>query len=497
MDFPLPIVPENFGDDDDLPMATAAEAQQPEPDPTAGADAVLSVNTRVEYSALPRGQTQDVFGLVTVQGAAAPEADPSASSAASEQERQPMDLVCVLDVSGSMRGDKIRQVQDAMRFIIDQAAPKDRLSIVAFNNNASRVLRLRKMDVEGKDGATVATLQLTAGGGTSIAAGLSMALSVMEQRRQRNKVSSIMLLTDGQDGSTRGQLPALIARAQQANCSVYAFGFGKDHDAGLLSELAEQAQTPFTFVEDTENIREAFAGAVGGLTSIVAQAVELTITGHVPLKHVHTPFAMQRTSETSATITIPDIFAGERRDVLVELAVPAGGDAGGHTVLLEAHVRYTDLRSGSLVQTPAVTMEASGVEEPQPEAEPDEEVSAQRERVEVTRALQQAAAQSDLGQFDEAQQVLEVADQRMKGSKKKTHLSEALCSELDDARSRMRSRSMWEGGGRAEVRDAAQMHSMQRSTNLMMSSSASVSKSSKRMYCNSTQEAFISSSKRG
>merc|ERR1711918_321220 len=107
------------------------------------------------------------------------------------------------------------------------------------------------MDAEGKNDAHVATLRLAAGGGTSIAAGLNVALTVMEQRRQRNSVASILLLTDGQDGSTRGQLPGLIARAQRASCTVYAFGFGRDHDAGLLSELAEQAHTPFSFIEHT------------------------------------------------------------------------------------------------------------------------------------------------------------------------------------------------------------------------------------------------------
>jgi len=446
---------------------------------------------------LPQGQTQDVFGLITVQAAATPEPDPADSTPAQELERQPMDLICVLDVSGSMRGDKIHQVQDAMRFVIEQAAPKDRVSIVAFNSNATRVLRLRKMDVEGKKSACVETLRLVAGGGTSIAAGLNMALSIMEQRRQRNKVSSILLLTDGQDGSTRGRLPSLVTRAQQANCSVYAFGFGRDHDAALLSELAEQAQTPFTFVEDTENVREAFAGAVGGLCSIVAQSVELTISCHVPLKNVHTPFATQRDSDTRATVTIPDIFAGERRDILVELSVPAGGDAGGHTMLLETHVRYMDLRAGSLVQTLPVVMETLRVEEPQPEAEPDAEVSAQRDRVVVTRALQQAASESDQGKFDEAQRLLEVADQRVKAKRTKTALSEALCEEISDARSRMQSRSLWEGAGRAEVHDATQMHMMQRTTNRMVSSSASCMKSSKAMYCNASQSAYINKSKMG
>jgi hypothetical protein len=357
-------------------------------------------------------------------------------------------------------------------------------------------MRLRKMDAAGKDEANKATLRLNAGGGTSIAAGLGMALSAMEQRRQRNKVSAILLLTDGQDGSTRAQLPALLARAQAANCSVYAFGFGKDHDAALLSDLAEQAQTPFTFVEDSDKIREAFAGAMGGLTSMIAQNLELSIDCRVALKSIHTPFAMQRTSDSSAKVTIPDMFAGESRNVLVELSVPAG-DADGDMVLLESHVRYTDLRSGTLAQTVPVQMETTRVDEPQPEQEPDMEVLAQRERVEVTQALQLATRQCDDGRFDEAQQVLDVANKRIKENKCRSKLSSALSEELCDATSRMRSRSMWEGGGRAEVSDAYQMHQMERCTNAFSSASASRQKSSKQMFLNPTQSSWAAKSKGG
>merc|ERR1719245_1657069 len=132
----------------------------------------------------------------------APTASPSPDDAG---ERQAMDIICVLDVSGSMQGDKIRQVQDATRFIIEQADPKDRLAIVAFNSDATRVLRLRQMSAEGKNDGNIGTIRLQAGGGTSIAAGLDMALSVMERRRQRNKVSAILLLTDGQDERTRSK----------------------------------------------------------------------------------------------------------------------------------------------------------------------------------------------------------------------------------------------------------------------------------------------------
>merc|ERR1719183_3325093 len=106
-------------------------------------------------------------------------------------------------------------------------------------------------------------------------------------------------------------------------------------------------------------------------------------------------------------------------------------------------------------------MKTTVVEEPQPEDEPDAEVSAQRERVEVTQTLQQASAQSDMGHFEEAQRMLAAADTRIKERKSRTYLSESLSLELTEARSRMQSRIEWESGGRAEVSDATLMHRTQ------------------------------------
>lgn len=476
--------PLSFRDDDPVENPQSIVAQQPEPDLSSGSDGPLSLTTRVEYSALPQGQTQDVFGLITVQASAAPPA------VAGESERQPTDIVCVLDVSGSMScNNKIEDLRKAVKFIIEQSSPQDRLSIVTFNNSAARVLRMRNMTSDGKNDALCAAMRLTAGGGTSITSGLTMGLDILEQRRQRHKVSAILLLTDGQDRSAASNMPRLIARARAEGSALYAFGFGSDHDAKLLSEVAEHAQTPFTYVEDTENLTEIFAGALGGLTSVVAQNVELILTCHVPLKHLHTPFATQRDPDgRRVTVKIPDVFAGERRDFVVELQVPAGGSSGPET-LLESSLRYTNLSNDCVVQTPTAIMEATRVEEPQPELEPDEEVSAQRERVEIMEALQVATNHGDGGDFGQAQSVLEAAEQRQ-ASKKKTRMTDALSCELADAKSRLVSRSAWEGGGRAEVKDAWQMHNVQRCTNVAQSSKSRM-KCSKQMYISSAQESMM------
>jgi uncharacterized protein YegL len=390
-----------------------------------------------------------------------------------------------------MDGAKIQLVKDAMKFIVEQSESVDRVSIVTFNSSAARPLRLRRMDTEGKDEAKRKIITLQSGGGTNITAGLEAALQVAERRRERNTVSAILLLTDGQDGSRAGSYAPLLTRARNAGCSLYCFGFGADHDARLLSELAEQAQTPFTFVEDVDQIGAAFAGAVGGLASIAAQDVRVVLECRANLKAVHTPFAVVRDGNR-ATIQIPDMLAGERRDLLVELSVPEESVGSDETLLLQASVRYTSLAANASVQTPPVDMllKRTADDEPQPELEPDEEVLAQRHRVEVAQTLQEATAHGDAGRFQEAQDMLARQASRLKSAKRCSPMSQSLVDELEDAQKRMQNQATWLDGGAAELRDATQMHRMQRATN--MNTSKASCKQSKAMYCTSVQKSWIS-----
>merc|ERR1719335_459357 len=152
------------------------------------------------------------------------------------------------------------------------------------------------MTSEGKDSSQQALMQLFANGGTSIAAGLDCGIATMEQRRQRNPVGAVFLLTDGQDGTSKEQIQQLVDRARAAHCSLYAFGFGEDHDTTVLNTISESAQTPFTYVERLETIRNVFAGAVNGIMSVAAQGIELRILPEngCKLTAIHTPFQYTR-----------------------------------------------------------------------------------------------------------------------------------------------------------------------------------------------------------
>lgn len=478
-----------FKDDDAIPSVEAP----PQPEEETMTCGPLTLSTRLEYTSLKKDEAHNVFALVSLQAPDAP--IDSLESPAVVGDRAPMDITCVLDVSGSMGGEKIQLVKDAVMFVIDEMLPGDRLSIVSFDHEARRHTPLSRMDSPGKDTARQSILRLSAGGGTSIRAGLDCGIQVMEQRRQRNAVGAVFLLTDGQDSTSARQVQELVKRARSAHCGVYAFGFGQDHDTAVLSSIAEAAQTPFTYVEKPDAIRHAFAGAVGGLMSVAAQNIELRIVpaGACSISALHTHFTNRREDDSlgAAVVSIPDAFAGERRDVVVELRVPASSadSPDDSAPLLCASAQYRAVRERCLVQIPEVCLTAQRTAEP--EGEPDVEVTTQRHRVEVTNALEQAISHGGQGRFVEAQNMLDQNIQKLRSSKAQTAVSQALLAELDDARCRMSSAAEWEKGGQAELTDAMWMHRHQRCTNVSASASNRVTKSSKQLYLRSSQHASI------
>lgn len=57
--------------------------------------------------------------------------------------RTSVDLICVIDNSGSMSGEKIGLVKETMNFLLETLTPSDRLSIITFNNHSQRLCGLK------------------------------------------------------------------------------------------------------------------------------------------------------------------------------------------------------------------------------------------------------------------------------------------------------------------------------------------------------------------
>ena len=54
-----------------------------------------------------------------------------------------VDLICVVDVSGSMNGEKIQLVRDTLKYLLEALSPADRLSIITFESYGVRINGLK------------------------------------------------------------------------------------------------------------------------------------------------------------------------------------------------------------------------------------------------------------------------------------------------------------------------------------------------------------------
>lgn len=210
-----------------------------------------------------------------------------------------------------------------------------------------------------------------------------------------------------------------------------------------------------------------------------------------------------------ATVEVPDLFAGERKDLLVELKVPQLPLGAGpqNTELLRASVRYYDMQQRATVQTGAVVLdlERRPAEEEQPEQEPDEEVTEHRQRVEVTNVLHEATGACDRGDYEDARGALAGAKRQLQESvarrkdRKRSQMQEALETELEDAERRCSSAALFQQGGGAEMQDAMTMMQQQRCTNFTANASCASEavarkRASKMMYVQQQQQACIARS---
>ncbi|KAL9227023.1 hypothetical protein vseg_002769 [Gypsophila vaccaria] len=408
------------------------------------------------------------------------------SSTQSSTTRAPVDLVTVLDVSGSMAGTKLALLKRAMGFVIQNMSPNDRLSVIAFSSTARRLFPLSRMSETGRQKALLAVNSLVANGGTNIAEGLRKGAKVMEERKEKNPVASIILLSDGQDtytvnGSVGHQttpnykllLPLSIqgGNSPSFKIPVHTFGFGSDHDASLMHSISEISGGTFSFIETEATIQDAFAQCIGGLLSVVVQELRLKI------ESVHSGVSIQSikagsysscicTDRRTGKVDVGDLYADEERDFLVEVNIPTEC-VGNETALLKVKCMVKDpLTKESLtlrgtevkIQRP-VSLTGSEVR--------SIEVDRQQNRLRASEAISQARAEAEQGNLTDAISILENCRNILRdtiSAKQKDRLCVALDAELKEMQERMGSRHVYEASGRAYVLSGLSSHSWQRAT---------------------------------
>lgn len=486
--------PAIFDDDEDLdPQHETPEGNAPTKDAgDVNSVRTLEVFTYTEVSAVPKSVSYDNFTILIhlkaplTSGRQNRNWNHAESPQSSQDSRTPVDLVTVLDVSGSMSGTKLALLKRAMGFVIQNLGPSDRLSVIAFSSTARRHFPLRRMTETGKLEALQAVNSLVSSGGTNIAEGLRKGFKVMVDRKWKNPVCSIILLSDGQDTYTisgtsttrpRADYKSLLPTSINLNggtgfcIPVHAFGFGSDHDAASMHSISEISGGTFSFIEAEGVIQDAFAQCIGGLLSVVVQELQVKVECLHPRLEIGSIQAGSYKSSIMANaimgfVDVGDLYAEEERDFLVTVNIPVDGTSDEMS-LLKVSCTYRDPMTKGMM----TLEEASQVKIQRPEITGTRvvsmEVDKQRNRLRAAEAMAEARAAAENGDLARAVSVLESCGKALSetaSTRAGDRLCIALCAELKEMQERMASRRVYETSGRAYILSGLSSHSLQRAT---------------------------------
>lgn len=428
-----------------------------------------------EVSAVPRAESREEFDVLVHLRAA---------GMVNGNARAPLDLVTVLDISGSMAGTKLALLKKAMGFVIQNLGSNDRLSVIAFSSTARRLFPLTKMSDAGRNLALQAVNSLVANGGTNIAEGLRKGVKVMEERRDENPVASVILLSDGRDTYTMNNQPdpnykLLLplsmhgSESKRFQIPVHSFGFGSDHDASLMHSVSETSGGTFSFIESESVIQDALAQCVGGLLSVAVQELRLEIdsfSSDVRLSSIKAGSypSLVGGDGRSGRVEIGDLYADEERDFLMSINIPAQR-SGEETELLKMRCVYKDLLTKEVV-----TLQSHVLKIQRPDTVGQEEavvvsieVDRQRNRFLAAEAMVKARALAEGEDLAAAVNVIQEFRQVLVetvSAKSNDGFCVALDREMKEMQERMASRHVYEVSGRAYILSGLSSHSWQRAT---------------------------------
>ena len=213
------------------------------------------------------------------------------------------DVVAVIDVSGSMSGEKIQQAKSALIQLLGTLRAGDRFRLVAFSGGVRRYAQgWTEVAADTRRDAETWIRSLDAEGGTNIAGALTEAFA---QAPAEQSLGVVVFLTDGQ-ASTGEMDPERIATSAEqgrGKFRVFSFGVGDDVNTYLLDRLTERARGTTEYIRPGENIERAVGTLAAKVASPVLTDVTITAGSGIEL------YDLQPGS-------LPDLFAGDEMVVL-------------------------------------------------------------------------------------------------------------------------------------------------------------------------------------
>ncbi|MGD9304036.1 MAG: VWA domain-containing protein [Desulfobacterales bacterium] len=237
-----------------------------------------------------------------------------------------VDMVVVLDRSGSMKGKKIEDARRAILKLLSGLTEKDRFALITYSEsvrNHSGLLNVSRSNRAHLESIIYGT---RASGGTNLGAGLKEGINVLLTRIRNGNTAKVILISDGlaNRGITNPRdLGRMAGIAIEKEFSISTVGVGSDFNEYLMTTIADRGTGTYYYLENPDAFAEVFQKEFIYSKNTVASGVAV----HIPLNDgislvnaAGYPISVQG---DNAVFYPGDLRSGQTRKLFLSLRIPS------------------------------------------------------------------------------------------------------------------------------------------------------------------------------
>jgi Ca-activated chloride channel homolog len=187
------------------------------------------------------------------------------------------DVTFIMDISGSMRGDKIIQARNTLTKCVEQLNPGDKFEIITFGTEAYQLFGKRTIvDETSKKKAFEFINRIEPLGGTNMDAAFGLA---MQEKVDPTRPSNIIFITDGRPTIGEYDETKLLKKISTTNAKnhrIFTFGVGEDLNIKLLDLIAADGRGLRSYISEGDDISKTVTSFFSKISAPVLSDVKIS-----------------------------------------------------------------------------------------------------------------------------------------------------------------------------------------------------------------------------
>lgn len=276
----------------------------------------LTLKAELQQSVLPANQHQNAVIKISILAPERPEPTTSRKVKAN--------VSIVIDKSGSMsHSGKIDNAKRAAVTALRMLNAEDIFSLIVYDTQARVIIPAQK--VEDKRRIESLINAITPSGNTALFSGVSLGANEIRKFSRDGYVNRIILLSDGLANvgpSNPRELGRLGASLIKESVSVSTVGVGDDYNEDLMTELSQNSDGNFYFVENSQDLPMIFSRELGSTLKVAAKSLILHIEFPEGVKPQGILGHNYKINDNRMDVFFNQVYGGHEKSLMLQVLIP-------------------------------------------------------------------------------------------------------------------------------------------------------------------------------